>query len=304
MNKELLKGILLVTIGAISYGVLTTLVGLAYNEGFTAMEVTTAQFMVGLLAMSLLVFFNGKTRQREATGVKDKYAIPKLILGGTSLSLTSLFYYLSVQYIPVSIGVVLLMQSIWMGVVGESLLEKKLPGTQKTIAVVLVLTGTLLATNALDNYHQLDARGIFWGLAAAVLYTVSIFVSTRIALHLHPQTRSFWNLIGAAAIVLMIIAVERPASFNTAVIWKWGTWLALSGTILPPLLFNTGLPKTGMGLGSILIAIEIPVSVCLAWLLLHEEVIPGQWAGVGLIIGAVVLMNINTLKKELGTDIR
>jgi drug/metabolite transporter (DMT)-like permease len=301
MNKELLKGILLVTIGAASYGILTTLVSLAYNEGFTTMEVTLAQFAVGLPVMGLLVLFNRQARKQTTKKGSSKYAVLKLMIGGTSLSLTSVFYYLSVQTIPVSIGVVLLMQSIWMGVVAESLLERKWPDANKCIAVVLVLAGTLLATNAIENYNQLDVRGVLWGLAAAVVYTVSIFVSTSIALHMHSQVRSFWNLVGATAIVLIMLWVQMPRTFNGAVFWKWGIWLALSGTLLPPLLFNIGLPKTGMGLGSILIAIEIPVSVCMAWWLLHEEVSLLQWFGVILIIASVVLMNRNTLKKELAT---
>jgi hypothetical protein len=37
------------------------------------------------------------------------------MLAGTSLGMTSVFYYLTVKYIPVSIGIVLLMQTVWMG---------------------------------------------------------------------------------------------------------------------------------------------------------------------------------------------
>ena len=299
MKRELLKGILLVTIGAVSYGILTTLVSLAYNKGFTTMEITVAQFAIGLVCMGTLVLFNRRTRTHHHKKPNGPYAIAKLIIGGTTLSLTSVFYYLSVQTIPVSIGVVLLMQSIWMGVVAESLLTKKWPGAGKSMAVLLVLAGTLLATDAIKNYNQLAIRGVLWGLAAAVVYTISIYVSTGIALHLHPQVRSFWNLVGATAIVIIILLVQWPGSFNTAVIWKWGIWLAISGTILPPLLFNIGLPKTGMGLGSILIAIEIPVLVSMAWWLLHEEVRWLQWTGVVLIIVSVVLININNLKKDL-----
>jgi hypothetical protein len=43
---------------------------------------------------------------------------------GTSLEMTSVFYYL-VKYIPVSIGIVLLMQTVWMGVLLEMVFWKK-----------------------------------------------------------------------------------------------------------------------------------------------------------------------------------
>jgi drug/metabolite transporter (DMT)-like permease len=57
--------------------------------------------------------------------------------------MTSVFYYLAVKYIPVSIGIVL-MQTVWMGVLLEMILEKKLPSTKKIVSVIIVLIGTVL----------------------------------------------------------------------------------------------------------------------------------------------------------------
>jgi drug/metabolite transporter (DMT)-like permease len=74
--------------------------------------------------------------------------------------------------------------------------------------------------------------------------------------------------------------------------------LALFGTIIPPVLFNIGFPKTGLGLGSIVSALELPVSVTMAFVLLGEKVILVQWLGIILILFAIILMNLPT-KKEL-----
>ena len=66
------------------------------------------------------------------------------MLAGTSLGGTSLFYYLSVQYINVSIAIVLLMQSVvWFSVVVESFINKKLPTARKVLATIIVLVGTV-----------------------------------------------------------------------------------------------------------------------------------------------------------------
>jgi hypothetical protein len=48
--------------------------------------------------------------------------------------MTSVFYYLAVKYIPVSIGIVLLMQTVWMGVLLEMILK---PQNKKVISVLL-----------------------------------------------------------------------------------------------------------------------------------------------------------------------
>jgi drug/metabolite transporter (DMT)-like permease len=295
MNSKLIKGILFVSIGAASYGVLATLVGLAYKEGFSTTEVVTSQYLIGLTTIGLLVLLNSKAR-KAAPAVNDKYLVPKLIVGGSTFGLTGFFYYLSVHYIPVSVAVVLLMQAIWMGIVAEAILTKKFPDAFKCVAVIMVLFGTLLATDAIENMHLLDVRGLLWGLAAALMYTIMLLISNGLALNMHPHRKSFWSLLGATITVFIVGYFNMPPHYDISVFWKWGLLLALFGTILPPVLFNLGMPKTGIGLGSIIISIEIPVSVTMAYILLGERVNGLQWVGIGVIILSVVLINIKELK--------
>ena len=295
MNNSNIKGILLVSIGAASYGILATLVGLAYKEGFSTTEVVTSQYLIGLAVIGLLVMLNPKARQKTLAP-SGSYLPLKLMLGGCTFGLTGFFYYLSVIYIPVSVAVVLLMQAIWMGIIAEAILTRKMPDIYKSLAVIMVLAGTLMATNAIANMDRLDVRGILWGLAAALMYTIMLLVSNRIALTMHPHKKSFWLLLGGVITVLIVGGLTMPPHYDISVFWKWGLPLALFGTILPPILFNMGMPKTGVGLGSILISIEIPVSVCMAYFLLNEEVIALQWIGIGVIIASVILINIKELR--------
>jgi hypothetical protein len=89
MEKNLLKGALLVGLGASSYGALATVVKLAYANGFTTAEVTTAQFSIGFIGILILQTFL-KTPQKEQE-VPERFSILKLMIGGTSLGLTSVF---------------------------------------------------------------------------------------------------------------------------------------------------------------------------------------------------------------------
>lgn len=300
MKSGILKGVLLVITGAVCYAVLATLVRLAYNEGYTTTEVIVAQYPLGLLALGIITLVKNKTGRRYAAPA-PKYERLKLVIGGTAYGLTGTCYYMAVKYIPVSICVVLLMQTIWMGIVLESVLTKRLPSKGKCLAVLIILGGTLLATNAINNHEALDIRGVLWGLASAVTYTIVLFVSNRIALDMPPQQKSYWTLLGATMLILLVAIPQWPANFHLSVFWKWGLLLSLFGTILPPLLFSIGIPKTGIGLGSIVISIEIPVSVSMAYILLHEQVLAIQWLGIVLILTAIVLINLNTLRKEFKT---
>lgn len=290
-KNNLIKGVVLVGLGATSYGMLATFVKLAYGEGYTTAEVTTSQFIYGLIGL-LLINLIQRTRNKSKAEKPSAKNIAQLMIAGTSLGFTSLFYYLAVKYIPVSIGIVLLMQTVWMGVLLEMILEKKLPSKIKMISVLIVLVGTVLATNLLYNDVALDWRGIGWGMLAAASFTTTMFTSNRVAVHISTSQRSLFMLLGGAVIVFSFAIVTQVTPFNLEIFAKWGIILALFGTIIPPMLLNAGFPHTGLGLGSIVSSLELPVSVMMAYVLLNEPVNATQWFGIALIIAAIVIMNM------------
>ena len=87
-------------------------------------------------------------------------------------------------------------------------------------------------------------------------------------------------------------------------LYLWGLGLALLGTVVPPLFFSIGIPRVGVSIGAILSAAELPVATLSSAFILHENVDAIKWAGVILILLAIVATNIKTtdLKTEEGTD--
>lgn len=294
-RKSKLKGVLLIALGASSYGMLATFVKMAYSEGFTTPEVTIAQFTYGILGIVLINTIQKSQNKNQATTALTKTII-QLMVAGTSLGMTSVFYYLAVKYIPVSIAIVLLMQTVWMGVLFEMLLEKKMPSAQKIISVFVVLVGTALATNIIENKLVTDWRGIVLGLLSAASFTTTMFTANRVGIGVSSAQRSLFMLLGGAVIVFGFAIANQTGDFQFEIFAKWGIILALFGTIIPPLLFNVGFPLTGIGLGSIVSALELPVSVLMAYFLLNENINTWQWIGIVLIILAIVIMNVNYKK--------
>lgn len=304
--KNNIKGVLLVALGATSYGMLATFVKLSYIEGFTTAEVTSSQFIYGITGILLINLFQ-RIKHKNTTQKANTKNILHLMIAGTSMGMTSVFYYLAVKYIPVSIGIVLLMQTVWMGVLLEWFLDKKAPSLQKTVAVIVVIFGTGLAINIL-KIDFIDTSinwslGLFWGLLAAASFTTTMFTANKVALEISSAQRSLYMLLGGAIIVFGFGLYTQTTDFNFEIFTKWGIVLALFGTIIPPMLLNAGFPLTGIGLGSIVSSLELPVSVLMAYFLLNEKILLIQWIGILLIILAIVIMNIqfkinNPLKKK------
>jgi drug/metabolite transporter (DMT)-like permease len=295
-NNSIIKGVFLVGLGATSYGMLATFVKLAYQEGFTTAEVTSSQFIYGIIGILIINLFQ-KQKAKTVALKATKKNVFQLMLAGTSLGMTSVFYYLCVKYIDVSIAIVMLMQSVWIGVLLEWFLDKKAPSKQKIFAVIIVLLGTLLATNLLNSTVEIEWKGLFFGMLAACSFTTTMFTANKVALGISTAQRSLYMLLGGAIIVAAFALYTQTTPFNMDIFMKWGIVLALFGTIIPPMLMNSGFPLTGLGLGSIVSSLELPVSVMMAYFILNESVIFSQWLGVLLIIFAIVIMNLKFGKK-------
>lgn len=294
-KNTILQGVFLVALGATSYGMLATFVKLAYMENYTTAEVLTAQFTLGLVGLLIINFWQ-KTKYKTAVIKANNKDIKQLLIAGTSTGFTGIFYYMAVKLdIPVSICIVLLMQTVWMGVLLEMILTKKLPSRRKVISVVVVLIGTVLATNLINADSNLNILGLGSGLLAAVSFTATMFTANSVALHISSAQRSLYMLIGGAIMVAFFAIITQDRPFNFEIFIKWGIILSLFGTIIPPLLLTAGFPKTGIGLGSIVSSLELPVSVLMAYFILHESVVPLQWFGIVLILGAIVIMNIGLI---------
>jgi len=284
------KGLLLVFGGATSYGILATIVKYANNLGIHTSILIFMQFVVGL--SFLLIYSALKDRKKEVSVYLSKRSQLKLMLYGTTFGMTSIFYYLSIRYIPVSLGIIMLMQSIWMSIILESILLKKRPSRIKLLGAFTIFLGTILSTNVLFELSAIDWRGIVLGMLAASSYTISMHASNHLEKQTSNYVRSKYFILGGFIFVSCYWNIDIIVYFTSLDGVFWGILLALFGTIIPPLLFTQGMPIIGIGLGAIIASVEIPVSILSAHIVLDERINTWQWLGVAIILCSVVLVNL------------
>lgn len=270
---------ILVFLGGCSYGILSTFVKLAYGNGFIINEVLGSQFFFGVLFIWLIALFMKDKRIR----VKNVFI---LLVCGTTMGLTGLFYYQSLQYIDASIAIILLFQFTWIGIILDTVFNKVKIDRVKVIAVCILLLGSVLASGLLGVHEAtFSFIGTIWGLLSAVSFATFIFVSGRLATSVHPIVKSAFMSTGGAIFILLLF----PPTFLvdgtlTEGLWIYGAVLGFFGVFLPPILFNVGMPKVGSGLGTILSASELPTAVLMSLFVLKEVVTLVQWIGVIIIL--------------------
>lgn len=259
-----MKGILYIIIGSACYGVLSTFVKLAYDDGFIVNDVVGIQMFIGaVLLWSIVVInkiFNKKSEAQTFLKPSKKDILLLTVLGSTT-GLTGMFYYLSLQYISASFAIVLLFQFTWIGVLLEALLNRKFPEKGKVISLIPLIIGTLFATNVFSTgIQQLHLLGLFFGLLSAISYSIFVLLSGRVALQTNPVTKTALMITGG----FIICALFLPPNFFSdgklfvEITLKYGIILGFLGPFFSTFMFSKGVPLTGSGLASILGAAELP----------------------------------------------
>ncbi|MDM1049175.1 EamA family transporter [Sphingobacterium hotanense] len=296
MNKT--QGAIAVFLGAASFGILSTFVKKAYEQGYSLGEVTGIQAFLGALILWILWIVVARTKSQKKYPAKSSKW--KIILAGVSTGTVSILYYKCVQLVPASLAIVLLMQYIWIGQLIEFIFFKVKPSATQIIGIVCILIGTVFATGLIEEpLSSFSIPGLIYGVLAATAYSVFMIVNGRVGNDYPPIHKSALMITGAfllIAITLQPVSLLQSETFIG--ILPYGLLLAFFGTVIPPLLFAYGMPSIGYSLGAVLSAVELPVAVCMSYLVLHESVSWMKWLGVIFILLIIVWKNIPKQKSS------
>ncbi|RBL90632.1 EamA family transporter [Chitinophaga flava] len=284
----------MVFVGACSFGILSTFVKLAYREGYTAAEIAVTQAFSGMMFLWLLVRLYGNRKegaQQVRLSWQDRWP---LLLTGTTIGLTTFVYYVSVQYIPASIAIVILMQFTWIGVLIDWIFYKQRPGLPELMTILFILGGTLLSGGLLKQESgSLSVTGLAFAGLSALFYAIYVVANSRVGTSIQPLRKSAVIMAGSTLGIFLFNAPDLIASthFGPGLL-KWALFLSLFGTVIPPVLFAAGIPKIGASLSAIIMTAELPVAVICSHLILKEEVSGLQWLGVIIMLVSTAMLNL------------
>lgn len=292
---KMIKYIIIVAIGALSYGMLSSFAKIAYGQGYNAGEITFAQAAIGAFILVILAFISNFKNKKQHNTKRWK-----LFIAGSSMGISAYTYYLSVEYIPASLAIVLLMQMTWLSIFAEWIFYKKKPSIIEIFSAIFIIIGSILAGNLLemDNINY-SFVGIFLGTGAALLYTVYVLFTSKLGNDVPMFEKSALMTIGSAIMILLInIKSIRTSNHLDFGLLQWGIFLAVFGTIVPPICFTWGMPKIGAGLSAILLTLELPAAVICAHVILGEKVTFSQIIGIGIILLSIIIINLVKMKNN------
>ncbi|CAM5212226.1 Threonine/homoserine efflux transporter RhtA OS=Ureibacillus acetophenoni OX=614649 GN=SAMN05877842_112109 PE=3 SV=1 [Ureibacillus acetophenoni] len=286
---------LLIIIASSSYGILSTIVKVAMNRGYTSAEATASQYAIGfLLALILFIITQRKLPKLNRTGLLF------IVLAGVCTGTTGIVYNQSLNYLPASLAVVLLFQFTWIGMFIDCFLRKRLPSRSETISLIFLFIGTILAAGIIDvDLSTIAWQGWAFGLASALSFAIFIQFNSRPVEGVTTISRTLIMSFVALVIISLFSSPEiiwNGQLFGTELLF-FGLTLGVFGIILPIVLFSIAAPKVGGGLTSILSAMELPVAIIASVLVLRETLTILQIIGIVLVIVGMVLPTVLAQKK-------
>jgi drug/metabolite transporter (DMT)-like permease len=280
----------LVFMGGWCYGVMIPLVRIAHSMGYDSTQIMVVQYLIGVLALSLAVVFFSRRR------VSLKQALQ---LGGVGIIAAgvSFGYYHALALLSSAAAVTLLFQFVWMGVLLQAVIERKLPDRMTVLSVALVLGGTVLAAGILEwNSSPLSLPGILYGLLSAVFYTVFLRLSGKVAADLPTVNRTLFTSTGSLITALCL----APTFVTSGAILREFTWfaipLALIGIVLPVFLIQKGAVKLPSGVTTIMASSELPSGILMGALFVGDQITALEMLGVAIILGGIVLSQFDSLR--------
>jgi drug/metabolite transporter (DMT)-like permease len=263
-----LVGLLLVTIGAISYGLPGTLMKMADSQGAKTGGVVFFSFLFSSILLHIMYYL--QRGNKKDFGMSKNDALKMLTSGGT-IALSNACYFTSLSYIPVAVSAVLLMQSI-----------------------IMILAGTAMGTGAFSLPGDYSLPGLILGFMAGFFYALTILFTGRLSVSAPPLGRAAMMSSGAFLLAAAIWSQDLSVALFP-IEMKWGAIISIFSVVLPLSCFVRGMPQISSVAGSIISSLELPASIIFAWLLLGENINSVQICGVMLIISSVI---ISGLKKH------
>jgi drug/metabolite transporter (DMT)-like permease len=237
------------------------------------------------------------------TGGERRYIAGALTLGACVYSVQLACFALAVERISASLVVILFHSFPIVVTVVAVLTGRDRLSALRVAALALGLSGVSLVALGGDEVRA-EPLGVLFGLGSAVACASVVLGSDVLSDRLPPLGLTALMVTGAAvAFVVTLPLFGFDASIDTS------TWLLIIGLAVVPGVLGTtamlaGVGAIGPSLASILLALEPPIAVALAWIIFGERLNPGQIAGAALILVAAYLARTMVHRHDAELEVR
>ncbi|HKP53401.1 MAG TPA: DMT family transporter [Chloroflexia bacterium] len=305
------RGVLLVLISAATFGGLPVFAKLAYAEGVNLKTLLALRFTIAAVVMWLIWAYQRSQSRGERATTRWARILPLIVMGTIGYVGQSFAYFTAVDIISITATSLLLYTYPALVALLAWLFYREPFTVQKFGALVLAGAGTMMVLGIFSALFtvggnalgELRPAGVAWALAAAVIYSGYIIAGAKYTSTISPIFSSAIIISSAAVVYLTWGALSGELQLQVSLPGLvWATGLALVSTVVAIATFFAGLRYVGPSRAAIISTLEPTVSVLLAALVFQEMITLEQLLGGGLILVAVVVLQLGRKRNVMRED--
>ena len=282
------RGTLFCLAAGVAFSVSPVLIQVAYAHGAAVTGVLAWRYLAAAL---LLVVIAG----RKMVRVPLRAALGAFVLGAVVYALDSALFFGSLEHTSAPLASLVHYAHLVLVVGVAAMIGRERLTRRRLLALVGVFGGVALVGGAAVNP---DLVGVGMALGSAAAYAVYILLSDRLLRDADPIALAAFLTMGAATSffaaggLLGSLGTVGGVSGLACLVGA-----ALVGSVFAVTSFLKGVRLVGPSTASLLMTVEVPVTIALAAIVLKQHLTSPQLVGAGLVVAAIVGMQLRRRPK-------
>ena len=278
-----LRGTLLCLAAGMAFSVSPILIQVAYAHGAAVTGVLAWRYVA---ATALLMGLAGRKVLRIPLGA----AVSAFALGAVVYASDSALFYGSLERTSAPLASLVHYAHLVLVVGVAAMIGRERLTRRRLGALVAIFGGVALVGGAAVNPDRL---GIGMALGSAAAYAVYILLSDRLLRDADPMALAAYLTAGAATSFVVaggVLGSLGKVGGTAGLACLVGA--ALVGSVFAVTSFLKGVRLVGPSTASLLVTVEVPITIALAAVVLKQHMTPTQLAGAGLVVVAIMAMQL------------
>ncbi|MBC9786379.1 EamA family transporter [Heliobacterium chlorum] len=281
-------GSLLVLLSALAFGSMAVMAAAAYGQGVNVTTLLALRFAIAAAILWAIV-----SLRKEKVSIRRRTWMYLFLLGAVCYGGQSFCFFTAVEKLNPALAAMLLYTYPVIVYIVSLLLGKEKVHWTNLLALAAASAGILLVLGASLDMARLDLSGIFFGLGAAVIFSVYLLLSDRVVKEVPPLVMTTYISSFAAMTFALSGLILGELHFSlTGQAYGAIFAIALVCTVVAILALSAGIERIGPAKASILSTIEPAWTVFLSFIVFGETLNGSQLLGGVLILCSVLLLQL------------
>lgn len=283
-------GVLLSLFAGVAFSVSPVLVQVAYRHGAAVTGVLAWRYLLAAAVLAVLA-------RRRLRRVPRRAALAAFGLGALVYASDSFLFFASLERTSAPLASLVHYAHLAIVVGVAALAGRERLSRRRLVALASIFAGVAFVGGGAANP---DPVGIGLALASAAAYAVYILLSARLLKDADPIGLTAFLTAGVAVTFLVIGGVGGSLDqVGGAVGLACLAAAALVGSVLAVTSFLGGVRLVGPGKASLLVTIEVPVTIALAAVVLGQHLTAAQLAGAAFVVAAILVLQLPRRRPQL-----